>query len=93
MDAVFTIFRRHSEQEQTMRPKQHLFVCFVPSPGDYGKLGHGNSQTHKTPKLIEGNLAGKVTIAVIQLLYLYLYLSTTQKVVRLEGRAFIKISR
>ena len=38
--------------------------CFVnnfcESLGDYGKLGHGNSQTHKTPKLIEGSLSGKV---------------------------------
>ena len=38
--------------------------CFVKnvfaSLGDYGKLGHGNSQTHKTPKLIEGSLSGKV---------------------------------
>lgn len=37
---------------------------FVNSPGDYGKLGHGNSQTHKAPKLIEGNLSGKVNINV-----------------------------
>lgn len=33
---------------------------FANFPGDYGKLGHGNSQTHKAPKLIEGNLSDKV---------------------------------
>lgn len=33
-------------------------------PGDYGKLGHGNSQTHKAPKPIEGNLSHKVNIIV-----------------------------
>lgn len=38
-----------------------LFVTF---PGDYGKLGHGNSQTHKAPKRIEGNLSHKVIIIV-----------------------------
>ena len=38
-----------------------LFVTF---PGDYGKLGHGSSQTHKAPKLIEGNLSHKVIISV-----------------------------
>jgi E3 ubiquitin-protein ligase HERC1 len=28
--------------------------------GDYGKLGHGNNSTVKTPKLITGPLLGKV---------------------------------
>lgn len=28
--------------------------------GDYGKLGHGNCTTYKTPKLIKGPLADKV---------------------------------
>lgn len=37
---------------------------FVTFPGDYGKLGHGNSQTHKAPKRIEGNLSHKVIIIV-----------------------------
>ena len=30
-------------------------------PGDYGKLGHGNSSTQKYPKLIQGVLTGKVS--------------------------------
>lgn len=38
--------------------------AFVTFPGDYGKLGHGNSQTHKAPKHIEGNLTHKVNIFV-----------------------------
>ena len=40
-------------------------------PGDYGKLGHGNSQTHKAPKLIEGNLSRKVNI-IVQVYFLEL---------------------
>ena len=31
-------------------------------PGDYGKLGHGNSSTQKYPKLMQGVLTGKVIV-------------------------------
>ena len=41
-----------------------IIIYFDTFAGDYGKLGHGNSQTHKTPKLIEGNLAGKVSVGI-----------------------------
>lgn len=29
-------------------------------PGDYGKLGHGNTSSQKYPKLVQGPLNGKV---------------------------------
>ncbi|XP_048583459.1 probable E3 ubiquitin-protein ligase HERC1 isoform X5 [Nematostella vectensis] len=32
--------------------------------GDYGKLGHGNSQTQKIPKLVEGALGNKVVCCI-----------------------------
>ena len=32
--------------------------------GDYGKLGHGNAATHKTPKQILGPLTGKVIVQI-----------------------------
>ncbi|KAL5252247.1 hypothetical protein ACHWQZ_G015137 [Mnemiopsis leidyi] len=32
--------------------------------GDYGKLGHGNTSTQKTPKLLLGPLSGKVVVNV-----------------------------
>lgn len=34
--------------------------------GDYGKLGHGNSTTHKTPKQVLGVLNDKVCVSVYE---------------------------
>ena len=34
------------------------------STGDYGKLGHGNTSTQKTPKLLLGPLSGKIVVNV-----------------------------
>jgi len=33
--------------------------------GDYGKLGHGSSLTYKTPKLIGGPLARRVSKLIV----------------------------
>lgn len=38
--------------------------CLLYLKGDYGKLGHGNHITQKSPKLILGPLQGKVQVVL-----------------------------
>lgn len=45
-----------------MRQVWLLTMANTPFSGDFGKLGHGNSQTQKVPKLVEGLLVNKVRL-------------------------------
>ena len=46
------------------KPKHFTLFSKFRGDGDYGKLGHGNAATQKSPKQILGPLVGKVVVQI-----------------------------